>query len=115
VEESQGSELTVAAILLADRSQGEAVEPAVSTAERRRYGELAPVVQLLRLASTSTRNAHLLACRTRRGHRIASDAGIDRVQVEALDQAVEETWRAKVESERAFRDVAAMRPQLFMG
>jgi hypothetical protein len=113
VEASEGPELTVAAVLLA--GQGQAVEPEVSELERRRYGDLACVVRELRLASTATRNAHLLACKRRRAHRPCFDAGINRVQVGALDLAVEETWRARVDTWRALEDVAGMLPQLFRG
>jgi hypothetical protein len=110
----EGSEITVAAILAAGPSAEPVEEPKVSESERRLHGDCAPIVQLLREASCATRTAYILACKRRREHRVIQDDLINKVQTDALDAAVEETWRAKVDTWLAFQDVAAIPPQLFL-
>jgi hypothetical protein len=107
-------EITVAAILLAARRDQGAVEPEVSESERRLHGDLAGVVQLMRRASHEARTAHLLACQRRREHQMIEGDEINRIRLEALDQAVEETWKAQMTTWIAFRDVANVPPQLFL-
>jgi hypothetical protein len=113
VKQHKGPEITVAAILAADPSEDPVDEPKVSESERRLHGDCAPIVQLLREASYSTRAAYVLACKRRREHRVIQDDLINKVQTDALDAAVEETWKAKVDTWLAFQDVAAIPPQLF--
>jgi hypothetical protein len=106
-------DLTVAAILAASPGQPQAQEPEVTEDDRRLHGDLAGVVHLLREASTATRDAHALACKHRRDHRVLQDDGVNKVQIQALDQAVEDTWKAKAEAWIAYQDVAAVPPALF--
>ena len=113
MKQHEGSELTVAAILRADPIRDDVQEPDVPESERRLHGDFAAVVHLLRVASASTRTAHALACKRRAAHVIVQDDLINKVQIEALDLAVEETWKAKVDAWLAFQDVAAIPPQLF--
>ena len=113
MKQHKGPEITVAAILAADPSEESIEEPQVTESERRLHGDYAAIVQLLRNASYATRTAHALACQRRRAHRVVEDDLINQVQTDALDAAVEETWKAKVDTWLAFQDVAAIPPRLF--
>ena len=112
-QHQQETRLTVAAILTAAPSQeAEAVEPETTVSERRLHGDLAGIVKLLREASMAAEDAYALACRRRKSLPTRKDP-IGRVQADALDQAVEQTWKAKAETRLAFQDAAAIPPRLF--
>lgn len=112
-QDQQETRLTVAAILTAEPArEAEATEPETTISERRLHGDLAGIVKLLREASGATEDAYALACRRRRTLPMRKDS-IGRVQANALDQAVEQTWKAKAETRLAFQDAAAIPPRLF--
>jgi hypothetical protein len=113
VARQQETGLTVAAILTAAPNQeAEAREPETSVSERRLHGDLAGIVKLLREASSAAEDAYALACRHRKALPAPKDP-IGRVRADALDQAVEQTWKAKAQTRLAFLDAASIPPQLF--
>ncbi len=112
-QDQQEDRLTVAGILTAGPVlEAETIEPETTSPERRLHGDLAGVVKLLREASSATEEAFALASRRRKA--MSRPKGrLERLQTEALNQAVEQAWRAKAETRLAFQDVAAIPPQLF--
>jgi len=113
VTDEENFEVTVANILGAAHEDEEVPEPEVSATERRQRGDLAGMVKLLRDAAAAARAAHSLAVQHRRAHPVIEGDEINRVQLEALDQAIEDTWKAEAQTRLAFRDVAAVPPALF--
>jgi hypothetical protein len=83
VKQHKGPEITVAAILAADPREDPVEEPTVTESERRLHGDCAPIVQLLREASCSTRTAYILACKRRREHRASRGSAGARSEGEA--------------------------------
>lgn len=115
MKQHKGTEFTVAAMLRAAQPEADPLEPPVTATESRMHGGLAGTVGLLRQAARSTETAHALACKHRRDHPVIAGDLINEVQLAALDQAVEDTWKSMLATREAFQHVGAIPPHLFRG